>query len=285
MRNTVDAPLGRSSLRRLGIHALIIAGAVVMLYPLLWMLSSSFKPADEIFGNPGLWPEEFVVQNYTEGWFGLGPSFGRFFMNSFIVSIGAVVGNVVACSMAAYAFARLEFRYKPIWFALMLVSIMLPIHVLLVPQYVLFLNIGWVNTFLPLIVPKFLAVDAFFIFLMVQFIRSLPRELDDAAKVDGCGPVQVYWRIILPLLVPALVTTSIFTFIWTWDDFFSQIIYLNDVTNYTVPLALRAFLDSSGESSWGPMFAMATLSLIPTFVFFLTFQKFIVEGISTTGLK
>jgi multiple sugar transport system permease protein len=257
----------------------------VMVYPLLWMLASSLKPEDQIFTDLSLIPREVVLSNYVEGWSGAGQSFAAFFTNSLIVCVGAVLGNLIACSMAAYAFARLNFRFKSLWFALMLLTIMLPQHVTLIPQYAIFLNLDWVNTYLPLIVPKFLATDAFFIFLMVQFIRGLPRELDDAAKVDGCGPFGIYWRIVLPLLVPALVTTAIFTFLWTYDDFFSQLIYLSDTSLYTVPLGLRLFLDSTGQSSWGPMFAMSVLSLVPTFAFFLLFQRWIVEGISTTGLK
>jgi multiple sugar transport system permease protein len=271
--------------RRLLAHLALIMGALVMLYPLLWMLASSLKPEDQIFTDLSLIPEEVILSNYVEGWSGAGQSFGTFFTNSLIVCVGAVVGNVVACSMAAYAFARLDFRFKGFWFALMLLTIMLPQHVTLIPQYAIFLGLDWVNTYLPLIVPKFLATDAFFIFLMVQFIRGLPAELDDAAKVDGCGPFGVYWRIILPLLVPALTTTAIFTFLWTYDDFFSQLIYLSDTGLYTVPLGLRLFLDSTGQSSWGPMFAMSVVSLLPTFAFFLLFQRWIVEGISTTGLK
>jgi multiple sugar transport system permease protein len=278
--------IGRRSPARIVVsHGLLILGALLMLYPLLWMASSSFKPADEIFTSIGLIPQEFTLQNYLDGWFGLGISFGQFFLNSFAISLLSVAGNVLSCSLAAYAFARLSFRWKGVWFAVMLVTIMLPIHVLIVPQYVLFHNLGWINTILPLTVPHFLAVDAFFIFLMVQFIRGLPRELDDAARIDGCGPVQIYLRIVLPLMTPALITTAIFTFIWTWDNFFSQIVFISDVDKFTVPLALRAFLDSSGESSWGPMFAMATLSLVPVVTFFLVFQKRITEGISTTGLK
>jgi multiple sugar transport system permease protein len=279
--------IGRPQLdaRRLLAHAALIAGALVMIYPLLWMLASSLKPEDQIFTDLSLIPREVILSNYVEGWSGAGQSFGTFFTNSLIVCVGAVVGNLIACSMAAYAFARLDFRFKGFWFALMLLTIMLPQHVTLIPQYAIFLNLDWVNTYLPLVVPKFLATDAFFIFLMVQFIRGLPGELDDAAKVDGCGPFGVYWRIILPLLVPALTTTAIFTFLWTYDDFFSQLIYLSDTGLYTVPLGLRLFLDSSGESSWGPMFAMSVVSLLPTFAFFLLFQRWIVEGISTTGLK
>ncbi|WP_431931405.1 carbohydrate ABC transporter permease [Nonomuraea jabiensis] len=271
--------------RRWALHLLVVVGALVMLYPLFWLISSSFKPNDEIFTDPGLVPQTVVADNYATGWTALGVPFSGFFANSFIIAAAAVAGNVMSCSMAAFAFARLSFRFRKLWFAIMMVSIMLPIHVLIVPQYTLFKYLGWVDTFLPLIVPKFLAVDGFFIFLMVQFIRSLPRELDDAARIDGCGPVLVYWRIILPLSRPALITTAIFTFIWTWDDFFSQLVYLSDVSTYTVPLALRAFLDSSGGSTWGPMLAMAVLSLIPILGFFLIFQRRITEGISTTGLK
>ncbi len=277
--------LGGASSRRLLAHALLITGALVMLYPLLWMLSSSLKPAGQIFTDLSLIPEEVVLSNYTEGWTGVGTPFSTFFLNSLIVCVGAVVGNVAACSMAAYAFARLDFKFKRFWFAVMLLTIMLPHHVTLIPQYVVFLQLGWVDTYLPLIVPKFLATDAFFIFLLVQFIRALPRELDEAAKVDGCGTFSVYWRIILPLLAPALATTAIFTFLWTYNDFFSQLIYLSDTALYTVPLGLRSFLDSTGESAWGPMFAMSVLSLVPVFLFFFFFQRLLVEGISTTGIK
>ena len=146
----------------------------------------------------------------------------------------------------------------------MLGTLMLPYHVTLVPQYILFLKLGWVNTFLPLVVPRFLAVDAFFIFLMVQFFRGIPREIDEAAIMDGCGPWRIYWRIMLPLSTPVLATAAIFSFIWTYDDFLAPLIYLNDMREYTVPLALRAFVDSSGgESRYGQLFAMSTLSLVP----------------------
>jgi multiple sugar transport system permease protein len=196
-----------------------------------------------------------------------------------------MIGNLFSCSIAAYAFARLEFRFKPILFAVMLGTIMLPFQVVLVPQYILFHELGWTNTILPLVVPKFLAVDAFFVFLLVQFIRGLPRELDDAATVDGCGPFGVFWRIIFPLLRPALAVTAVFTFIWTWNDFLGPLIYLTATDNYTVPIALNAFLDSTGTSNWGAMFAMSILSLVPLFLVFLFAQKQLVQGIATTGLK
>lgn len=274
------------SLVNFGKHAVIILFGIIMMYPVLWLLSSSFKPNELIFTDTRLWPAVFTLENYANGWKGLqGTSFGTFFANSLQISVLSVLGNVVTCSLTAFAFARLEFRGKKLWFSLMLVTIMLPYHVTLVPQYVLYNQFEWINTFYPLIVPKWLAHDSFFILLMVQFIRGIPKELDESATIDGCGQSQIYWRIVLPLLVPALITTSIFTFIWTWDDFFSQMIYLNNIKLFTVQLGIRSLFDPSGQSDWGALLAMSVLSLLPIMAIFLTFQKHFIEGIATTGLK
>lgn len=267
-------------------HTILILASVVMIYPLLWMVMSSFKPDSLIFSDPMALPERIGWDNYVNGWNALAVSFTTFYWNSFIIAVLAVIGNVMACSLTAFAFARLEFRGRKFWFALMMGTLMLPYHVTLVPQYVLFLNVGWVNTFLPLIVPKFLAVDAFFIFLMVQFFRGIPREIDEAAVMDGCGPWRIYWKIMLPLSTPVLATAAIFSFIWTYDDFLGPLIYLNNMQSYTVPLALRAFIDSSGgESLYGAMFAMSTLSLVPVFIVFLAFQKLLIRGVAMGALK
>jgi multiple sugar transport system permease protein len=266
-------------------HVLLIAFGLIMLYPLIWMVGASFKDSTQIFSEISPIPDPVIFDNYVRGWEGSGVGFGTFFLNSTIVAILSVIGNLVSCSLAAYAFARMKFRFQGLFFACMMATLMLPQHVLLVPQYILFSQLGWVNTILPLVTPKFLAVDAFFIFLMVQFLRGLPQELDQAAKIDGAGPWQTYRHIILPLTVPALATTAIFTFIWTWNDFLTPMLYLQDPRNYTVPLGLNAFLDASGESAWGPMFAMAVLSLGPLFGFFLAGQKYLTTGIATTGLK
>lgn len=273
------------SWRALPKHLALALASIAMLYPLLWMLSSSFKPEEDIFSDLSLWPQTVTLGNYVEGWFGLGIQFGQFFLNSLIVSGLAVIGNLMACSLAAFAFARLEFPLKKLWFAAMLGTLMLPYHVTLIPQYVLFQKLGWLNTFWPLVVPKFLAVDAFFIFLMVQFFRGIPRELDEAAVIDGCGPWRIYWSILLPLSRPVLAAAAIFSFIWTWDDFFGPLLYLTDVANYTVPLALRGFVDATSRSAWGPLFAMSILSLVPVFAAFLMFQKHIIDGIAASGLK
>nr|WP_284299698.1 carbohydrate ABC transporter permease [Homoserinibacter gongjuensis] len=266
-------------------HVLLIAASIVMIYPLLWMLASSFRPNDEIFSNPGIIPEGLDATNYLEGWNSLAHPFGRYLMNSAIVVLGCVLGNLLSCSLTAYAFARINFRFRAPLFAVMLVTIMIPVHVIVVPQYIMFNQLGWVNTFVPLVLPKFLATDAFFIFLMVQFIRSIPRELDEAARVDGLGHIGIFFRIILPLMLPALAATAIFTFINSWNEFFTALIYLTSPDMMTVPVALRSFLDVTAGSSYGPMFAMSIVSLLPVFFIFLFGQKYLVRGISTTGLK
>lgn len=271
-----------TSIRR---HAVLIVASVIMIYPLLWLLVSSLRPNDEIFRNPGLWPLSLDFTNYIVGWTALQSPFSTYLVNSAIVTVGCVVGNLLSCALAAYAFARMEFFAKRTMFAIMLVTIMIPIHVIIVPQYIMFAQMGLVNTFWPIILPKFLATDAFYIFLMVQFIRGIPRELDEAARIDGAGHFRIFFQIILPLMLPALAATAVFTFIGSWNDFFSALIYLTKNEVRTVPVALRGFIDATGSSSFGPMFAMSIVSLVPVFFAFLFGQKYLVKGIATTGLK
>jgi len=271
--------------RTLLIHGALLCATFLMLYPLLWMVASSFKPESIIFSDLSIWPPAFDVANYVQGWTALQDGFGVFFTNSTLVAVLVVIGNTLSCSITAYAFARLKFRGQRFWFVLMLGTLMLPYHVTLIPQYVLFQRIGWIDTFLPLVVPKFLAADAFFIFLMVQFFRSIPRELDEAAVLDGCGPWRIYWKIMLPLSLPVLATTAIFSFLWTWNDFLGPLVYLNDSSLYTVPLALRSFIDATGTSAWGQLFSMSVLALLPMFLFFLFFQRLIIESVTHSGIK
>jgi multiple sugar transport system permease protein len=267
-------------------NAVILVLGLGMLYPVLWLIAASFKETNAIFSDPSLIPRPFTLQNYVRGWKGIGiVGFGTFFKNSFLICALCVVANVIFCSLTAYAFGRLRFAGRNLWFAVMLVTMMLPAHVTIIPRYIIFRSFGWIDTYLPFVVPRLLATDSFFIFLLVQFIRSLPKELDESAFMDGCGKFGIYSRIIMPLTVPALVTTVLFTFLWNWDDFFNQLLYLNSPKIYTVPLGLRLFLDSSGMSAWGSMFAMSVLSLVPSFILFFSLQKYFVQGISTTGIK
>jgi multiple sugar transport system permease protein len=268
-------------------HLFIIALGILMIYPILWMIISSFKPNNMIFSDPGLIPKVVTLENYVTGWRGYaGTTFGTFFVNSIIMCAIAVIGNVISCSMAAYAFARLNFTGRTFWFATMMVTLMLPGHVTLVPRYIMFNTFGWVGSYLPILVPKFLATDAFFVFLLVQFMRGLPKEIEEAAIIDGCSKIGVYLRIVIPLATPALVTTALFTFLWTWDDFFNQLLYLTTPASFTVSRALRTFVGDAGAvSNWGGALAMSTLSVVPAFILFFALQKYFVQGIATTGLK
>jgi multiple sugar transport system permease protein len=264
----------------------LVALMAVVLYPLIWLVGSSLKPNDEVASNLSVVPHAPTLRNYVRGWTGMETvSFARFFVNSTLIAAAVVIANCASCLVTAYAFARLRFPLRGMWFTVMIGTLLLPHHVLIVPQFVLFKFLGWIDTPLPLVVPKLLATEAFFIFLMVQFMRGIPRELDEAAKVDGCSPYGIFWHVILPLARPALVTTAIFSFIWTWNDFFSQLIYLNTPDHYTVPIGLRLFMGGEGQTELGPMFAMSVLSLLPVFLFFLAFQRLLVEGINTAGLK
>nr|WP_244167565.1 carbohydrate ABC transporter permease [Micromonospora chaiyaphumensis] len=252
------------------------------------MVGTSVKSQAEIVNNVGLLPERFTPGNYTDGWTNFDVGFGRFFLNSAMVSLLTVLGNALSCLLAAYALGRLRFRLRKVWFTVMIGTLLLPGHVLIVPQYILFRSLGLVGgdwPYLPLLIPHFLATEAFFVFLMVQFMRGIPRELDEAAKIDGASPYGVFRHVILPLSRPALVTTAIFSFIWTWNDFFRQLVFLSNLDDYTVPVALTLFIDSTSQSAVGPMFAMSVLSLLPVFLFFLAFQRMLVEGINTSGLK
>nr|WP_272506183.1 carbohydrate ABC transporter permease [Natronobacillus azotifigens] len=268
-------------------YVFVIGLGILMVYPILWMLSSSLKPATEIFNNAvSLWPSEFVWENYQSGWAGFGGiGFATYFRNSLIVTSTVVIGTMITGSLVAYGFARIDFKMKNVLFACLMATIMLPVQITLIPQYIIFNELDLVNTFVPLMLPGLMGGQPFFIFLMIQFIRGIPRELDEAAIVDGCSKFGIYWRIILPLLKPALVTVALFCFMWTWDDFLAPLIYLNDASIHTVTIALRNFMDVSGGTSWGPLLAMSSLSLLPQLLIFVFFQKYLVQGIATTGLK
>ncbi|RDG37667.1 carbohydrate ABC transporter permease [Streptomyces corynorhini] len=267
-------------------HMFAALSLLVLLYPLAWLLATSLKPADEVVTSLNLWPSRPEWSNYTTALDGVsGITVTQLLGNTVLIAVGAVVGNVLSCSLAAYAFARLRFRMRKVMFAFMVATLMLPHHVVLIPQYIIFNRLGMVDSYWPLILPKFLATEAFFVFLIVQFMRGLPRELEESARIDGCGPFRIYRSITLPLSRPALITTAIFTFIWTWNDFFTQMIYLFSPEKYTITLALSSFVDQSSTSAYGPMFAMSVISVLPIVLFFFVFQRYLVQGMATSGLK
>ena len=268
-------------------HVTVLFIGFFMLYPLLWMIMGSFKPTLEIFGNLSLIPQNPTLDNYVRGWrFNNVTTFTTFYKNSFILAGVSTVGAVLVSSLVAYGFSRIHFRGSKFWYSCMFLTLMLPYQVVMVPQFVLFFRFfKWVQTapFLPLIVPQF-GGQAFFIFLMVQFFRGIPMELDQSAMIDGCNKFTIYSRILFPLIKPALITSAIFSFYWRWDDFLGPLLYLNRTRNYTVSLAIRAFSDPT-QTDWGAILAMGTASILPSLIIFFIFQKYIVEGIATSGIK
>ncbi len=265
----------------------LVAITAIVLYPLVWLFLSTFKPNSEFGSNPGLIPQNPTVDNYVKVADGIaGVPMWRFFLNSFIIAASSVVGILISSSLAAYAFARIQFKGLSVLFAAMIGTLLLPFHVVIIPQYIMFNNFGWVDTFIPLILPKFLATEAFFVFLLVQFMRQMPRDMDEAARIDGAGHMRIFWSIILPLIKPALITCSIFAFIWAWNDFLGPLLYLTSPDNYPLPIALRLYNDaSSGGADYGATVTASFVALLPVLLFFLIFQRFLVDGVATQGLK
>lgn len=278
----------KNKVKKIIYHVFTFCFGLVMIYPLVWIVISSFRESTEILRNPvSLIPEKWMLDNYIDGWNGFGDggyTFGTYFLNTFIICVVGTIGAVISSTMVAYGFARIRFKGRGFWFICMMLTMMLPGQVLSIPQYILFNKLGWVGSSLPLIVPAFFG-QGFFIFLTVQFIQGIPGELDEAAYIDGCSRYSIFTHIILPLIKPAVITTTIFSFYWKWDDYFGQLLYLNKPSKYTVSVALKLFADPESLGETGPMFAMATLSMVPVLLIFLFFQKYLVEGISTTGLK
>ncbi|MEU8675695.1 carbohydrate ABC transporter permease [Streptomyces sp. NPDC048560] len=267
-------------------HIGALAVLVVVLYPLFWVIGGSLKPNEEIVGGLELFPTEPVFTHYERLADGIADiPVSTFFVNSLVLAFGSVIGVLISCSLAAYAFARINFRGRNVVFSLMIGTLLLPYHVLIIPQYVLFQKMELINTYVPLLLGRYLATDAFFVFLMMQFMRNLPRELDEAARLDGCGHPRIYWHIMLPLCRPALITSAIFTFIWSWNDFLGPLLYLNEPEKYPVSMGLKMFIDQDSAADYGGMIAMSLLALLPVLAFFLAFQRYLVEGAATSGLK
>lgn len=282
---------GRRRVKRKTVNTIIwfvalLALTAIVLYPLVWLVFASFKPSSEFGQNPGLIPENPTVDNYLKVIEGIGGTpLWQFFANSFFIAVMAVVGTLFSSALAAYAFARIKFRGVGVLFAAMIGTLLLPFHVIIIPQYIIFNKLELVDTYVPLILPKFLATEAFFVFLIVQFIRNIPRDMDEAARIDGAGHFRIFFSIILPLIKPALITSAIFTFIWTWNDFLGPLLYVNSPEKYPLPIALRLYNDATSTSDYGATVAVSFLALLPILIFFIVFQRFLVAGVATQGLK
>lgn len=264
----------------------LVVLTVMMLYPLLWMIASSFKENATVFTEAhSLIPNQWNFDNYRIGWEGFGGvTFTTFFKNSIMITLASTIGSVVSSTIIAYGFARIQFKGRKFWFVCMMLTMMLPFEVIMIPQYIMFNWFDWINTYYPLILPTFFGTP-FFIFLIMQFIRTIPKEIDEAAKIDGCSKLMIFLRIIVPLVFPAMMTSAIFSFYWRWDDFMGPLLYLNEPRLYPVSMGLRMFSDPDSVTNWSAMFAMSTVSIVPVFIMFFLFQRYIVEGISTSGLK
>lgn len=277
----------RKYLKVVSQYAILVLIGVVMVYPLIWLFMASFKTNEEIFGDTkNLLPSTFTLDGYINGWKGTGQfDYGDFFINTFALVLPTVIFTVLSSVLVGYGFARFRFPMKKIWFMIMISTLMLPNSIIIIPRYIMFRELGWLDTYNPFIVPAIFACYPFFVFLMVQFFRGLPRELDESAYLDGCNSFQILTRILVPLCVPAVFSVALFQFIWTWNDFFNQLIFINSISKYTLTLGLRLSLDNQAAIHWNQIMAMAIVTIIPSVLLFFFAQKYFVEGIATTGLK
>jgi ABC-type glycerol-3-phosphate transport system permease component len=284
-RRSVQEGLGRAIT-----YILLISIGLVLLLPFFWMVSSSLKEEFEIFQvPPSLIPSHLRFANYVEAL-----SQFPFFLalrNTLIITISVIFGRLLSTSLAAFAFARMRFRLREPLFLLVLATMMIPGQVTLIPSYILFRIIGWLNTFLPLIVPAWLGSSAFYIFLLRQFFLSIPSEMDDAARIDGCSTFMIYWRIILPLSKPALATVAIFSFLEQWNDFLGPIIYLNDTSKHTLAVAMQFYRQQSSGTMFGPtrtwahLMVVSLLVMLPCLLLFFFAQRLFIQGVVVSGVK
>lgn len=266
------------------VYILAVPGAILFTLPLLWMLSTALKESRQIFVYPPQWiPDPIMWSNFIRGWNDFLP-FNRFFLNTTIITVSNIIGNLVSCSLAAFAFARLRARGKNFFFVLVLATMLLPQEVTVIPQYVLFSRIGWSDTWLPLMVPPWFGWP-FFIFLLRQFFMGIPRELDEAARLDGASSLRILWNIILPLSKPALATVVIFGFIGNWNNFLYPLIYIRTMDKQVLSVALNMFRGAYGAANYEYMMAVALIVLLPVLLVFFFGQRLFVRGITLTGLK
>lgn len=259
---------------------------IVILFPFAWMIFACFKTNAEILGSTKLLPNSYSFDAFIKGWKGVGNiTFATYFKNTFLMVIPTVLLTVFSCSLVAFGFARFKFPLKKLLFAMMISTLMLPNSVIIIPRYLIFNKLGLLNSYWPFYLPAAFACFPFFIFMIIQFLRGIPKELDEAAYIDGCSSLRLYFEILLPLIKPALFSAGLFQFMWTWNDFFNTLIYISSVKKFPVSLGLRASLDTAAQVQWDKVMSMSVISILPLIILFFFAQKYFVEGISTTGLK
>ncbi|NDR55726.1 carbohydrate ABC transporter permease [Aliiruegeria sabulilitoris] len=267
-------------------YGLLTVVGLIMIYPLIWMIGASFKTNAEMFSSAGFWPNEPTLQGYIDGWKTSTPyTFGHFFLNSLWIVLPKVIGTAISCTLVAYGFARFDFPGKKILFVTVIATLLLPNVVTRIPQYLLFRELGWLDSFLPLWVPSAFAGDAFFVFMVIQFLRAIPRDMEEAARVDGASTLQTLIYIVVPMLAPAIISVCLFQFMWTMNDFLGPLIYISSVENYPVSLALKLSIDTTEAFNWNQILAMSVLTLTPSLIVFFMAQKYFIEGISSGGVK
>ena len=267
-------------------YLLITAAAVVVGYPLLWLFFAAFKENAEIFTSVRLLPEHFTFEGFINGWKSTAAvPFSVFLLNSCRMVAPTVLLTVCSACLVAYGFSRFEFRGKKLLFTAMLSTMMLPNTVIMIPRYILFNEFGWLNSYLPFYIMAALAANPFFTYLLVQFFRGIPKDLDEAAYIDGAGKWQILVKVILPLAKAPIVSAALFQTVWTWNDFFNPLLYIDQVKKYPVSLGLRLAVDADSVVNWNSIIAMSCLSLLPVILLFLCLQKYFVQGIATTGMK
>ncbi|MGR3391137.1 carbohydrate ABC transporter permease [Sagittula sp.] len=267
-------------------YGLLILVGLVMIYPLIWLIGASFKTNSEMFSSAWFWPKEPTLDGYVKGWQTSTPyTFATFFINSMQIVIPKVIGTAISCTLVAYGFARFEFPGKKVLFTILIATLLLPDVVTRIPQYLLFRELGWLDTYLPLFAPSWLAGDAFFVFMVIQFLRAIPREMEEAARCDGANVVQTLVFIVVPMLMPAIISVCLFQFMWPMNDFLGPLIYVSTVEKYPISLALKLSIDATEAFDWNQILAMTVLALTPSLVVFFLAQKSFIEGISTGGVK
>ena len=267
-------------------YVILIVLAYVMIYPLLWMVGASFKSNAEIFSTVGLLPKEPVFGAFKAGWEGTGRyGFSTYLINSFELVLPTVLFTVISGVLIGYGFARFDFPLKKFWFAIMLSTLMLPSTVIIIPRYIYFKQLGWLDSYMPFWIPALLGCTTFFNYMFIQFFRGLPLELDESAKLDGCNSFRILIQILLPLCKSAIFSAIVFQFVWIWNDFLNTLIYVSSVVKYPVSLGLRMSMDIATEFDWNQIMAMSLISILPPVIIFFAAQKYFVEGIATTGMK